>query len=121
MAAGINNTFRQIGIATGIAGLGALFQSRVTDSLDTLLAGTSVPPGASDRLGEAVASGGVQQALQAVPAQAREAVAAAARQAFIDGLNDILVVAAVVAFAGALLSLLLIRSKDIATQRPQGA
>jgi EmrB/QacA subfamily drug resistance transporter len=29
MASGINNTFRQVGIATGIAGLGAIFASRV--------------------------------------------------------------------------------------------
>jgi EmrB/QacA subfamily drug resistance transporter len=29
MASGLNNTFRQIGIATGIAGLGAIFQSKV--------------------------------------------------------------------------------------------
>jgi EmrB/QacA subfamily drug resistance transporter len=29
MASGINNTFRQIGIATGIAGLGAIFASKV--------------------------------------------------------------------------------------------
>src|SRR5258708_7670931 len=30
MASGINNTFRQVGIATGIAGLGAIFQHEVT-------------------------------------------------------------------------------------------
>ncbi len=30
MASGINNTFRQVGIATGIAGLGAVFQHQVT-------------------------------------------------------------------------------------------
>ena len=30
MASGINNTFRQIGIATGIAGLGAIFASKVS-------------------------------------------------------------------------------------------
>jgi hypothetical protein len=29
MASGINNTFRQIGIATGIAALGAIFASKV--------------------------------------------------------------------------------------------
>ena len=29
MASGINNTFRQLGIATGIAGLGAIFPSQV--------------------------------------------------------------------------------------------
>ena len=33
MASGINNTFRQIGIATGIAALGAIFQSRITSRL----------------------------------------------------------------------------------------
>jgi hypothetical protein len=29
MASGINNTFRQVGIATGIAALGAIFASKV--------------------------------------------------------------------------------------------
>ena len=39
MAAGINTTFRQIGIATGIAGLGAIFQSKHTliDGLNAIL------------------------------------------------------------------------------------
>ena len=30
MASGVNNTFRQVGIATGIAGLGAIFQDTIT-------------------------------------------------------------------------------------------
>jgi EmrB/QacA subfamily drug resistance transporter len=38
-ASGINSTFRQVGIATGIAGLGALFQGRVSDHLAQALAG----------------------------------------------------------------------------------
>ena len=29
MASGLNNTFRQLGIATGIAALGAIFQNKV--------------------------------------------------------------------------------------------
>jgi EmrB/QacA subfamily drug resistance transporter len=33
MAAGVNNTFRQVGIATGIAGLGAIFQSALSPRL----------------------------------------------------------------------------------------
>jgi hypothetical protein len=39
MASGINNTFRQVGIATGIAGLGAILQSRGSfiDGLNTIL------------------------------------------------------------------------------------
>ena len=33
MAAGVNNTFRQVGIATGIAGLGAIFQSALNPAM----------------------------------------------------------------------------------------
>ena len=97
-ASGINSTFRQVGIATGIAGLGALFQARVTDEL-------------GPRLGKAVSSG-------VLPAGAHDA----ARQAFIDGLNEILVVAAIVAFAGGVLAFALVRSRDfVAHQAPVAA
>jgi EmrB/QacA subfamily drug resistance transporter len=98
-ASGINSTFRQVGTATGIAALGAIFQGRVTDELGA-------------RLGSAVAGGALP------PGGAR----AAASQAFIDGLNDILVVAALVALVGGLLSLALVRSKDfVAHQAPAAA
>jgi len=40
MASGISNTFRQVGIATGIAGLGALVQARVTTHVEDALRGT---------------------------------------------------------------------------------
>ncbi|MEA2190673.1 MAG: hypothetical protein QOI73_794, partial [Solirubrobacteraceae bacterium] len=41
MASGISSTFRQVGIATGIAGLGAVFQSQVSDRLGTALANSA--------------------------------------------------------------------------------
>jgi EmrB/QacA subfamily drug resistance transporter len=44
-ASGTNNTFRQIGIATGIAGLGAIFQTKVGASRGPL--GGRVPPQAA--------------------------------------------------------------------------
>jgi EmrB/QacA subfamily drug resistance transporter len=68
MASGINATFRQAGIATGIAALGAIFSSRVGDH--------------------------------------------ATAQGFVDGLNDILLVGALVAFAAALAAFALIRQRD---------
>ncbi len=40
MASGINSTFRQVGIATGIAVLGSIFQSAIERHLRPLLAGT---------------------------------------------------------------------------------
>jgi EmrB/QacA subfamily drug resistance transporter len=66
MASGINTTFRQVGIATGVAGLGAIFQSK---------------------------------------------------HSLIDGLNAILLVAAIISFAGAILGLALVRDRDFV--RPQ--
>ena len=74
-ASGINSTFRQVGIATGIAALGALLQARVTAKLGDALAGVPLPPGAKDRLGEAVVGGGTQAATQAAPPGARDVVA----------------------------------------------
>jgi hypothetical protein len=120
-AAGINNTFRQVGIATGIAGLGAIFQTRVTDGLHSALAGTSVRPGDVDRLGQAVVSGGARQAIESAPAGAHDAVVEAANRAFIDGINDLFIIAALVAFAGAAAALVLVRSSDLLAEGPPEA
>ena len=43
MASGINSTFRQIGIATGIAGLGAIFQHQLSSQVSQRLGGTFEP------------------------------------------------------------------------------
>jgi EmrB/QacA subfamily drug resistance transporter len=113
MASGINNTFRQVGIATGIAALGAIFQHRIHSELAATVPGAQV-----DRFATAVASGATRQALQAVPAQARGQAAALARQAFIAGLNEILFVAAFLLFAGAILAFALVRSRDFVASGP---
>jgi EmrB/QacA subfamily drug resistance transporter len=120
MASGINSTFRQVGIATGIAALGSVLQSRVETRLDDLLAGAPAGVGASSRdLAEAVAAGGGEEALAGVPAGAREQVAAAAREAFVSGLNDILLIAAAIALTGAVCALALVRRQDFVVA-PEG-
>ena len=86
----------------------------MSDKLDAALARAPLPPRAADHIAEAVSSGGASAAARAVPAPVRELVAAA-RRAFIDGLNEILIVAAVLAFAGAVLALLLVRRRDFVT------
>jgi EmrB/QacA subfamily drug resistance transporter len=111
MASGINNTFRQVGIATGIAGFGAILQGRVEAKLSDMLASTPAA-GVAERLGDAVASGQVGAVAGAAPPQAREAVARAARESFISGLNELFVVAAAVAFVAAVLAFALTRSRD---------
>ena len=106
MAAGINNTFRQVGIATGIAALGAIFQSRIRSELRSTL-GDHV-----DRLSHAVASGTTGRVLGAVPGDTRAEVAHASRTAFIAGLNEILLIAAFALFAAAACALVLVRQRD---------
>ncbi|HEX5610584.1 MAG TPA: MFS transporter [Solirubrobacterales bacterium] len=106
MGSGINTTFRQVGIATGIAGLGAVFQSRVDSKLADLL------PNAPAGLGELVASGGSRAAGAVAPGPAHERVVDAANQAFVSGFNEIILIAAVLSFVGAALGFLLVRSRD---------
>jgi hypothetical protein len=117
MASGINTTFRQVGIATGIAALGAVFQSQVQSHLAASL--KQLPGGILHPLSEAVATIGPKASARA-PAAQRHMVADAARSAFIGGLNDILVIAVIVAFVGALLALLLVRQSDFVQSAPQG-
>jgi EmrB/QacA subfamily drug resistance transporter len=114
MASGINTTFRQVGIATGIAAVGALFQARVESRLAELLGGTPVA-GHEHQLAAAIASGGAKQAIAGVPPGVRPRIEAAANDAFIAGLNDIFLVGAAVAVVGAIAALALIRQRDFVT------
>ena len=111
MGSGINTTFRQVGIATGVAGLGAVFQSRVDSKLAELV------PHAPAGLGEIVASGGSRAvaALPLPPAIHAKAVHAA-DVAFVSGFNDIILIAAILSFVGAGLGFALVRSKDFVQQ-----
>lgn len=107
MASGINSTFRQVGIATGVAALGAIFQHRVAaDLLERL---PQAPPAFAD----AVSSGAAPQALASVPAEFRSQAAAAAQHAFIAGLNEILLIGAAITLLGGLASWLLVRNSDM--------
>ncbi|MEA2153969.1 MAG: hypothetical protein QOE11_109 [Solirubrobacteraceae bacterium] len=117
MASGISSTFRQVGIATGIAGLGAIFQSQITQHLASALAGT---PGAGrgDGLAHAVSAGGAPQVIAATPPAGRAPLQHAIDVAFTSALNDILLVAAVIAVAGGLASLALVRGSDFIGHGP---
>lgn len=113
VATGINNTFRQIGIAVGIAVLGALLQGRVEAKVDDSHATgpAALRPLAGD-LAAAVSSGNSEAVLARAPEGSEGFLANAARDAFVSGLNEILLVAAAAALAGAVLSFVLVRSRD---------
>ena len=102
MAAGLVNTLRQVGTATGVAVLGALYASRVTTATQHALAGLPAPQGAAHRLADVVASGAGTRVAAVVPPAARAAVTHAARAGTASGLNDVLLAAAAFAALGAI-------------------
>jgi hypothetical protein len=117
MASGINSTFRQVGVATGIAVLGSIFESRLSGQLASRLAGTPVA-GHVAPVAKAIAGGAAQSVVARVPPAQRAHALTAVHGAFAAALNDILLVGALVAFAGAVLSLGLVRSQDFAASGP---
>jgi hypothetical protein len=118
MASGINTTFRQIGLAAGVAALGSIFATQIRNGVGTSLAGTPLARSA-DQVATAVSSGNVTQVLAHAPSAARAQLAAASTSSFVHALNDILLIAAVVAFAGAAVASILIRPKDFVDSSEQ--
>jgi EmrB/QacA subfamily drug resistance transporter len=126
MASGINSTFRQVGIATGIAGLGAIFQSdiksKVTASLLSTPAGQQVAAQHGAQLGPALTAGQVQQAAAALPHAQGQALSTAYHVGFAGSINLLMVIGAVIAFVGALGSFFLVRQRDfISGYQPDAA
>ena len=122
MASGINNTFRQVGIATGIAGLGAIFQHDVTRNTTAALAsgpGREVLHAAHGKLNTALVSGEVGQVARSLPAPARHALMHAYHTGFTGAFSSILVIGACVALAGSVFAFALVRSSDFVA--PAGA
>ena len=119
MASGINDTFRQVGIAIGIAAWGAIFLGRGADKVEQVLAGTPGATGDRPRqLVEAISSGNLDTAVANVPAGQRAAVADAAREGFLSGMNEILMLGGLLALAGAVAALWLVRERDIERVEP---
>jgi EmrB/QacA subfamily drug resistance transporter len=98
MASGINNTFRLGGVAVGVAALGALLESRVQDQL------TAEVGANANGLGAAVSSAGVR-AVAGHPELVEPA-----KNAFVDGLNDLLLTGAAVLVIGAVAAAVLMRT-----------
>jgi EmrB/QacA subfamily drug resistance transporter len=106
MASGINSTFRQVGIATGIAAYGAIFTHLVSSKfLDALPQAARF--GSGQRLSDFVSFGLAERA-------GDPRVARAGELAFTGALNDLLLVGAILAFVGSVLAVVLTRPADFA-------
>ncbi len=116
MASGSSSTFRQVGFATGIAGLGAVFLSQVQPNTAHALAqtaiGRTILAQGGARLSGAIAGGGVRQAAAALPAGARHTLISAYRVGFTTTFNHLMAIATVIAVVGAVGSFFLVRQRD---------
>jgi EmrB/QacA subfamily drug resistance transporter len=114
MAAGINDTFRQVGVAVGIAVWGAVFIAQGANKVSDLASGTPTAQGdVPRRLVEAASSGSLDQAVNALPPQAQKIALHAAGEGVLAGLNAVLTLGALLSFAGAVLALWLVREREI--------
>jgi EmrB/QacA subfamily drug resistance transporter len=117
MASGANNTFRQVGIATGIAGLGTVFQTQIEHRTLTALrsspAGQAVVSHGGAALQSALAGGGVRQAVTSIPSKAsRDALLQAYRIGFSSTIDHLMVIGAVIALIGSIGAFTLVRQRD---------
>jgi len=112
MAAGINDTFRQVGIAVGIAAWGAIFLGAGAAKTQQVAAG-AVDGSQARHLVEATSSGALPQAIASAPRHAQPLLRNAAEQGFLHGLNEILLLGGLLSFAGAVLALWLVREGEI--------
>jgi EmrB/QacA subfamily drug resistance transporter len=119
MASGINSTFRQVGIATGVAALGSILASKVHSSVASALQGGPLAAHAH-QFAQAVANGRLAGAIHATPAPLRGLAAGAARTGFVDALNTVLLIGAVVALVGSVLTFALIRQRDFVDVEADG-
>ncbi len=119
MASGINSTFRQVGIATGIALLGSLFSNKVRDEVIAMVSALPGVSGHATQIATAVQSGQIGNVLSRLPGPLRQQVGGITKAAFTSGLDHILLVAAIIALASGVICLVAIRTKDFAQQ--QGA
>jgi hypothetical protein len=116
MASGINSTFRQVGIATGIAGLGAVFQHSVTSGTTATLRASGhaheVLSAAHGQLGTLLESGEVTKIAHSLSPAARTALDHSYRVGFTGAFTTIATIAAIIALVGAFLAFVLVRSRD---------
>jgi len=125
MASGVNSTSRQVGIATGIAGLGAIFQHSVSQGTKAALAQgehtQQILAAAHGHLSTLLESGEVRRLAATLSPSAHTSLIDAYRVGFTGAFNDILTVAAVLALLGSLLAFVLVRSRDFIDTSNRGA
>ena len=119
MASGVNTTFREIGIATGIAVYGSVFASALRQNLGHALA--DIPSLERHLPGSSLPSNRATPLRPSTPClhRSRAPLVAAIHASFASALDVLLVVSAVLALVGAACSGVLIRRRDFVVSHHQ--
>ncbi|MHB1930294.1 MAG: MFS transporter, partial [Acidimicrobiales bacterium] len=119
MASGVNTTFREIGIAAGIAVYGSVFASSLHQHLGQALANIPSLERHLPGVVTAIQQGNAAQAINAVAPASRAPFVAAIHASFASALDVLLVASAVLALVGAACSGVLIRRRDFVVSHHQ--
>jgi len=112
VASGINETFQQVGVAVGIAGVGAFFQHRVASSFASSEAGRQLGHQAAEQAAHGISAGAVDAVAKSAGALQGQ-VSAAGREAFMTAFHSAMTLCAILGLLAALVAFLLLRTKDL--------
>jgi EmrB/QacA subfamily drug resistance transporter len=116
MASGTNNTFRQVGIATGIAVLGAIFQSQIVSHTRTALQASPLGPAIEKATGPilnpALSGGGIRPVAAHLSPPMSHGLITAYQSGFSTTMNHLMLISSIVALVGAVMGIGLVRQKD---------
>src|SRR3954471_3261172 len=110
LASGINNTARQLGLAVGIAVLGAVLQNTLAGRVEQRTDGLGAARGA---VTQRIAEGDAPSAPRLAPAAARDSLRSTYEAAFASGLNELLLISMLLALIGLAAALVLVRTRDL--------
>jgi len=119
MASGANSTFRQVGIATGVAVLGSIFTSRLSGAMGDALARTPLATRSAE-LGHALTDRQGGALMRDLPPAQRGLASHAIQQSFATAFNGISLVAAIVSLSAGVATVLLIRQRDVVVPAHHG-
>jgi EmrB/QacA subfamily drug resistance transporter len=108
MASGVNNTARQVGIAAGIAGLGAVFEARLADGVGAHLVTGGIPAPTAAIAADLAASGDLPGATRTL-GPAVTALVPAYTGSFGEALTTVFLTGIAIIVLGALVTVALIR------------
>jgi MFS family permease len=110
MASGINGTMRQVGVALGFAGLGAILASATQHALSVDAVAGQLPPHRLAELAADIVKGAIGAAAGQLPMALQNTFTEAAHRALFLGYRTMVIVAGVIGIGGALGTLALVRT-----------